>query len=145
MSWITPTADLKNSLFHPSSNHSVHGIRMGIPNPTALSILLRSNGPVLCPNHRLTGWLGWKGPQSPSSFNPRRGLGAPPAQAAQGPIHSLGHLQGWVPTALGSARASPPLHEEFPCSRRARSSLHCGKGGRRAAMGCTTELQCTAS
>ena len=33
----------------------------------------------------------------------------PPAQAAQGTIHSLGHLQGWGTTALGSsARAAPP-------------------------------------
>lgn len=37
--------------------------------------------------------LGWKGPQS--SSNSSLNDGAPPAQAAHGPIHGFGHPEGW--------------------------------------------------
>ena len=66
-----------------------------------------------CPNHRLTGWLGWKGPQSPSSFNPRRGLGAPPAQAVQGPSTAWGTCRDGICTALGSS-VGASLKEKDP-------------------------------
>ena len=50
-------------------------------------------------------WICWVGRDLPAP--PPLWAGCPPAQAAQGPIHGLGHLQGWGITALGSsARAS---------------------------------------
>ena len=39
--------------------------------------------------------LGWNRPQNPSISYPCRGLGAPTSSGCPGPIHDLGHLQGW--------------------------------------------------
>jgi len=57
-------------------------------------------------NHRTTARLGWKGPLGLSPSPAMCWL--PPSSDCPGPIHSLGRLQGWGTTALGSATASPP-------------------------------------
>jgi len=42
--------------------------------------------------------------------NPPPALGwLPPSSGCPGPIHDLGHLQGWAPTALGSSAGASLL------------------------------------
>ena len=40
--------------------------------------------------------------------------GCPPSSGCPGSTHGLGHLQGWGSTALGTARAPPPLRKDIP-------------------------------
>ena len=37
--------------------------------------------------------------------------GTAPSSGCPGPIHSLGHIQGWVPTAQGSSARASPMSE----------------------------------
>lgn len=40
--------------------------------------------------------------------------GCPPSSGCPGSTHGLGYLQGWDSTALGTARAPPPLRKDIP-------------------------------
>lgn len=49
----------------------------------------------------VTARLGWRDLKAP---NPTPAVGwLPPSSGCQGPVRSLGHLQGWAPAALGSS------------------------------------------
>jgi len=57
--------------------------------------------------HRITAGLGYKDVAAPVM-----GWVSPPAQAAQDPIHCLGHLQGWATHGFSGSGGRASLHCE---------------------------------